>query len=104
MKKIGMKFRKVGEGEVPKARKTIFFHSCPWAGMGKPMLTVQGNVSNNGKHKRERAVRFQVCKNTVIPAKAGIQTKDVNSVFLAPTFAGVTGKSNLQTDCGSLPR
>jgi len=40
-------------------------------------------------------VRLQVCKNTVIPAKAGIQTKDVNSVFLTPRLRGDDGKIEL---------
>jgi len=44
-----------------------------------------------------RVLRYNqsVCKNTVIPAKAGIQTKDVNSVFLAPRLRGGDGKIEL---------
>jgi len=34
-------------------------------------------------------------RNPVIPAKAGIQTKDVNSVFLAPRLRGDDGKIEL---------
>ena len=42
-----------------------------------------------------RAVRRQVCRNAVIPAKAGIQTKEVNPVFLAPRLRGGDEKTEL---------
>jgi len=46
-------------------------------------------------------IRVQsVCKNTVIPAKAGIQTKNVNSVFLAPRLREDDGKIELANGLG----
>jgi hypothetical protein len=41
------------------------------------------------------AVRRQVCKNTVIPAQAGIQTEDVNPVFLDSGLRRNDGKTKL---------
>jgi len=61
------------------------------------------------KHRRKisesspvGSVRRQVCENTVIPAQAGIQTKDVNLVSLDPRLRGGDGKTELVDGLGGL--
>jgi len=49
-----------------------------------------------------RTVRRQVCKNAVIPAKAGIQTKDENTVFLDPRLRGGGEKTELVDGLGTV--
>jgi len=39
------------------------------------------------------SVRRQVCQNTVIPAKVGIQMRDVNPIFLGSRLRGSDGKT-----------
>jgi bla regulator protein BlaR1 len=40
-------------------------------------------------------VDVQICKNAVIPAQAGIQTSDMNTVLLDPRFRGGDGKGDV---------
>ena len=46
---------------------------------------------------------MQVYNNAVLPAKAGIQIQEFHPVFLAPAYAGVTGKLNVYTYCILIP-
>ena len=61
-------------------------------------MTCKGET---GRHPPNFPVRRQVCENTVIPAQAGIQTKDVNLVSLAPRLRGGDGKTELVDGLGA---
>jgi len=65
------------------------------------ILEIKGGVLTTGRNVQyytishslsASAVDVRDYKNSVIPAQTGIQTKDVNPVFLDPRFRGVKEK------------